>query len=74
MIDAVRIKSAFGLFVHYTVIPVQYLSNGHNGLKGQFDDVEPMVNTKFKVFCINLNAQHVNGMTQIDLTQCLKIT
>ena len=70
MIDAVRIKSAFGLFVHYTVIPVQYLSNGHNGLKGQFDVVEPMVNTKFKVFCIKT----LIGMTQIDLTQCLKIT
>ena len=27
-----------------------------------------MLLNQFKVFCINLNAQHVNGMTQIDLT------
>ena len=32
--------------------------------KGQFDVVELMVNSKFKAFNINLNAQHVNGMTQ----------
>ena len=31
--------------------------------EGQFDVVELMVNDKFKTFSINLNAQHVNGMT-----------
>ena len=35
--------------------------------KGQFDVVELMVNKKIKAFCINLNAQHVNGMTPFDL-------
>ena len=35
--------------------------------KGQFDVVELMVNDKFKTFSINLNAQHVNGMTPFDL-------
>ena len=35
--------------------------------EGQFDVVEPMVNDKFKTFSINLNAQHVNGMTPFDL-------
>ena len=38
------------------------------GLKeGQFDVVELMVNDEFKIFSINLNAQHVNGMTPFDL-------
>ena len=32
----------------------------------QFDVVEPMVNTQFQTFTINLNAQHVNGMTPFD--------
>ena len=31
--------------------------------KGQFDVVELILN-QFKAFSINLNAQHVNGMTQ----------
>ena len=31
--------------------------------EGQFDIVE-LMNNKFKAFSINLNAQHVNGMTQ----------
>ena len=31
--------------------------------EGQFDVVEPIVNDQFKTFSINLNAQHVNGMT-----------
>ena len=31
--------------------------------EGQFDVVELMVNHQFKTFSINLNAQHVNGMT-----------
>ena len=35
--------------------------------KGQFDFVELMINDKFKTFSINLNAQHVNGMTHFDL-------
>ena len=33
----------------------------------QFDVVELMVNDQFKTFSINLNAQHVNGMTPFDL-------
>ena len=35
--------------------------------EGQFDVVELMVNEQFKTFSINLNAQHVNGMTPFDL-------
>ena len=35
--------------------------------EGQFDVVELMANDRFKTFCINLNAQHVNGMTPFDL-------
>ena len=35
--------------------------------EGQFDVVELMVNDQFKTFSINLNAQHVNGMTPFDL-------
>ena len=31
--------------------------------KGQFDVVELMVNNQFKTFSINLNAQHVKGLT-----------
>ena len=31
--------------------------------EGQFDVVELMVNDQFMTFSINLNAQHVNGMT-----------
>ena len=34
--------------------------------KGQFDVVELMVND-LKTLSINLNAQHVNGMTPFDL-------
>ena len=34
---------------------------------GQFDVVELMTNDQFKTFSINLNAQHVNGMTHFDL-------
>ena len=37
------------------------------GKEGQFDVVELMVNDQFKTFSINLNAQHVNGMTPFDL-------
>ena len=37
------------------------------GKKGQFDVAERMVNDQFKTFSINLNAQHVNGMTSFDL-------
>ena len=33
----------------------------------QFDVVELMVNDQFKIFSINLNAQHVNGMTPFNL-------
>ena len=35
--------------------------------EGQFNVVELMVNDQFKTFSINLNAQHVNGMTPLDL-------
>ena len=35
--------------------------------KGQFDVVELIANNKFKTFSINLNTQHVNGMTPFDL-------
>ena len=35
--------------------------------EGQFDVVELMVNIQFKTFIINLNAQHVSGMTPFDL-------
>ena len=35
--------------------------------EGQFDVVELMVNDRAKTFGINLNAQHVNGMTPFDL-------
>ena len=35
--------------------------------EGQFDVVELMVNDKFKIFSINLNAKHVNGMTPFDI-------
>ena len=36
--------------------------------EGQFDVVELMANEQFKTLSINLNAQHVNGMTPFDLT------
>ena len=35
--------------------------------EGQFDVAELMVNDHFKTFSINLNAQHVTGMTPFDL-------
>ena len=35
--------------------------------EGQFDVVELMVNDQFNTFSINLNAQHVNGITPFDL-------
>ena len=38
--------------------------------KGQFDVVELMANNKFKTFSINLNTQHVNGITPFDLAVC----
>ena len=31
--------------------------------EGQYDIVELMANYHFKTFSINMNAQHVNGMT-----------
>ena len=40
--------------------------------EGQFDVVELMVNSKFKAFSINLNAQHVNGMTYCELVKISK--
>ena len=36
--------------------------------EGQLDNVEFMATKQFKTFSINLNAQHVNGMTPFDLT------
>ena len=35
--------------------------------EGQFYVVELIVNDQFKTVSINLNAQHVNGMTPFDL-------
>ena len=35
--------------------------------EGQFDAFKLMVNDQFNTFSINLNAQHVNGMTPSDL-------
>ena len=35
--------------------------------EGQFNVVQLMENDKFKTLGINLNAQHVNGMTPFDL-------
>ena len=35
--------------------------------EGQFDVIELKVNEQFKTFSINLNDQHVNGMTPFDL-------
>ena len=35
--------------------------------EGQFDVVKLIVNDQFKTFSINLNDQHVNGMTLFDL-------
>ena len=35
--------------------------------EGQFDVVKLMLNDQFKTFNINLNAQHVDGMTPFDL-------
>ena len=35
--------------------------------EGQFDDVKLMVNDPFQNFGINLNAQHLNGMTPFGL-------
>ena len=35
--------------------------------EGQFDVVELMENDQFKTLSIDLNAQHVNGMTPSDL-------
>ena len=35
--------------------------------EGQFEVVELMVTDQFKTFSIDLNAQHVNGMTTFDL-------
>ena len=34
--------------------------------EGQFDVVKLMVNGQFKIFSINLKAQHLNGMTPLD--------
>ena len=35
-------------------------------IEEKLDVVEVMINSKFKVFGINLNAQHVNGMTHFN--------
>ena len=35
--------------------------------EGQFDVVELIVNDQFKTFSINLNVQHVKGITPFDL-------
>ena len=36
--------------------------------EGQFDVVEMKGNDQFRTLSINLNAQHVNGMTPFDLS------
>ena len=36
--------------------------------EGQFNVVELIVTNQFKAFSINLNAQHVNGMTHFDFS------
>ena len=41
--------------------------------KGQFDIVKLMVNNQFKAYSINLNTQHVNGMTPFDLALSMVI-
>ena len=41
--------------------------------EGQFDVVDLMVNDQFKTLSINLNGQHVNGMTHFDLARFLDI-
>ena len=41
--------------------------------EGQFDAIELMINDQFKTFSINLNAQHVNGMTPFDLALSMVI-
>ena len=35
--------------------------------EGQFNVVELMINDQVKTFSINLNAQHLNGMTPFDV-------
>ena len=47
--------------------PVMENSISNDLKKGQFDAVDLMANNQFKAFIINLNAQHVNGMTHFDL-------
>ena len=42
-------------------------SISYGSQEGQFDVVELMVTDQFKTLSINLNAQHVNGMTHFDL-------
>ena len=42
--------------------------------EGQFDVVELMINDQFKTFSINLNAQHVTGMTSFDLAVHIRYT
>ena len=39
--------------------------------EGQFDAVKLMLNNQYKGYSINLNAQHVNGMTQFGYTRFL---
>ena len=69
----VGIESSIILTLEY-LITVSHLLNVHNGKlhmaskEGIFDVVELMVNEQFKKFSINVNAQHVNGMTPFDLT------
>ena len=38
------------------------------GKEGQLDVVEVMVNDQFETLSINLNVQHVTGMTPFDLS------
>ena len=53
--------------VQHLLKRTQWNTQFHMACKeGQFDAVEVMVNDQFKTFSINLNAQHVNGMTPFD--------
>ena len=45
----------------HKILTLEYLINV------QFDVVEVMANDQFKTLSIDLNAQHVNGMTPFDL-------
>ena len=60
----------FNLILQYTL---EYLINVHNGKLfsyGLQKKDKLMLFSHFKAFSINLNDQHVNGMTHFDFTLC----